>query len=64
MRKLLSASLGVCLLLAGAAPIYTQVWGPTPFTVHIFALGGLLATVGIAWMFLDLAGPEGRPRKY
>ena len=64
MRKLLSASFGVCLLLAGATLIYTQVWGATPFTVHIFALGGLLATVGIAWMFLDIAGPEYRHRKY
>ena len=62
MRKLLSATFAVCLLLAGAALIYKQISGTTPFAIHVFALGGLLATAGLAWMFLDIVGPEDRRR--
>jgi hypothetical protein len=62
MRRLLSATFGVSLLLAGLAVVYKQLTGVGPFTVHIFALGGLLATAGAAWMILDIAGPEDRKR--
>jgi hypothetical protein len=44
------------------AVVYKQLTGVGPFTVHIFALGGLLATAGAAWMILDIAGPEDRKR--
>ena len=58
MPKIFSAAFAVGLLLAGAALMYKQVSEATPFVVHIFALGGLLATAGVAWMYLDIAGPE------
>ena len=60
MRRIFSAAFGITLLLAGLAVVYKQVTGP--FVVHVFALGGLLATAGAAWMFLDITGPEDRRR--
>jgi hypothetical protein len=62
MRRLFSATFGAGMLLAGLAVVYKQLAGIDPFTVHIFALGGLLATAGVAWMILDIAGPEDRRR--
>lgn len=60
MRRLFSATFGVSLLIAGLAVVYKQLTGP--FVLHVFALGGLIATAGAAWMFLDIAGPEDRRR--
>ena len=63
MHKVISAVLACVILAAGISLLYQELAGASPITAHLFAIGGLLSTGGVAWLWSDWSTPRKQIRR-